>query len=122
MKGGRREIISILRGWLAKPLPLTSNYSFPSFFSEDGYNYISDWTEDPDSLLRITSGYRHLSLIRTKSYQGPISWIKQTLACARRVIKTFCQILETFSRVDDSRFKSLNFRKIYFSRSLGFVP
>lgn len=31
-------------------LPLTSNYSFPSFFSEDGYNYISDWTEDPDSL------------------------------------------------------------------------
>ena len=25
------------------------------------------------------------------------------------------------SRVDDSRFKSLNFRKIYFSRSLGFV-
>ena len=34
-------------------LPLTSNYSFPSFSSFqriDGYNYISDWTEDPDSL------------------------------------------------------------------------
>ena len=81
-------------------LPLTSNYSFPSFSSFqriDGYNYFwLDWGSRLPLLLRITSGYRHLSLIRTKSYQGPISRIKQTLACARRVIKSFCQILETF--------------------------
>ena len=48
-----------------------------------GYNYFwLVWTQTPSSSL-TASGYRHLSLIRTKSYHGPTSCIKQTSACAR---------------------------------------
>ena len=48
-----------------------------------GYNYFwLVWTQTPSSSL-TESGYRHLSLIRTKSYHGPTSCIKQTSACAR---------------------------------------